>query len=518
VLGVAPNLSGLDAIAVTPDGGQVYGVTTAQDALVVVNADGTQRQLFTDGAGGINHLNGARDVAVSSDGRHVYVASAEDRAITVFARDAATGNLALHSFVVAAGPVGTFDSIVLNDAGTRLWTAGPGGINAFTRTTAGTLVQLPGTVAGTYSEIEVSRDGSLLYAVSRAADQLRVFDAATLTLVQTLSGAALGLDGAADVAVSGDDRFVYVTGQDGNTLTVFERATGQSTLARVQTVTNGDGVRGMAEPTDVTVTADGQFVLVTGTVSNAVAVFQRDAATGHVQFVQVVRNNVGGAAGLLAPSAIATSGSRTYVGSLGAPGLLGGLAAFDNESMLPAPIVARTTFDAIEALGVTTGGGDDTITLRVAPEPEVASTTFSTGDGRDTVVLADLSASTTVHLGARDDRALLQASRDDAGVVIHGEGEDDTIEVERVGGGTALAEVFGGDGRDIVRVSGANLPATTDSSPRLVAHGGDPDGVPASEGDRLVFDPQDPTPGSPNFEARDASDARRPIRARAASA
>ena len=79
-------------------------------------------------------------------------------------------------------------------------------------------------------------------------------------------------------------------------------------------------------------------------------------------------------------------------------------------------------------------------------------------------------------------------------LLIYGDEEDDslvhchdTIAIERVGPDT-FTEVFAGPGRDIIRVSGANLAASSTT----VVHGNEPEHMPGEEGDILIFDPQDP--------------------------
>jgi hypothetical protein len=257
-------------------------------------------------------------------------------------------------------------------------------------------------------------------------------------------------------------------------------------------------VRGLAGASDVVLTTDDRFVLVTGEVGNTVAVFQRDTATGRIQFVQLLRNNVGGVAGLLAPSSLVVdpAGDRILVGSLGQTGAVGGLVTFDNVTLgidIPEPTQLHTAFDGIEQLGVSTAGGQDTISLLHAPEPQITTTTITTGDSSDSVVLLDLSPQTFVNLGEGDDTVQLRSITANTNVQIHGEGGADTIDLQRVGESTST-EVFGGPGPDIVSVLGGQLPA----SATTIVHGDDPT---TSPGDTLVFDPQDPTPndGTPNY-------------------
>ncbi|MCF4969231.1 hypothetical protein CV014_19930 [Nostoc sp. CMAA1605] len=500
-LTVTPNITGLQSIALSPNGQQIYGVNPTQNALVSVNAsDLTQRQLFKDGLEGVNGLGGATDLTISRDGNHVYVTSPGDRILSVFQRNATNGNLSLVQELPISGR--SLESVAISSDGNRVYAAGTNGLQAFNRntttgvlTTAQTSLNLGGV--SNFSNIAVSNNGSVLYAASRTSDSLLVVNASNLSVIQSISGAVNGLDGAKGLAISSDDRFVYVTGQDGNTLSVFQRDTTTQNLTLVQTLQNSvNGVRGLLGASDVTVTPDGRYVMVTGTDSNAVAVFEQDTSSGRLQFAQLLRNNVGGATGLQTPTAIATNanGTKTFVSSLGITGSNGGLAVFDTNTLQPEPTTILTTFDNIEALVVSTASGEDVITLRQAPSPKVLTTTINTGDGNDSVILQALSSTTVVNLGTGNDTAQLRAETPSSNLTVRGQGGDDTINIERVGT-SSRTEVFGGDGRDTVRVSGANLP----TSATTIAHGDNPNGVPQTQGDTLIFDPQNPNPNTPNY-------------------
>ncbi len=308
-----------------------------------------------------------------------------------------------------------------------------------------------------------------------------------------------GLDRASSVAVSNNDRFIYITGRDSDSISVFERDLATDTLALVDTIHNGvNGVRGLEGASAVKLTPDGNYVVVSGEESDALAVFQiADADTGRLQFAQLLRNNVGGTLGLKGPGslAFAMSGEHLFAG-----GSLG-LAEFDNlsaGSSLPEPSHFLTELEGIEALTVTTGAGDDNVTLIRAPGAEVVTTTINTAGGDDSVVLQDLIAAMTgdlltpttmVNLGVGDDRAELRADRPGTSVAIDGGEDDDSIFIQ-VMGEEARAVVSGGAGLDTVQVAGANLPFSSDPNAILVAHGDAPNSVPQDEGDTLRFDPQ----------------------------
>src|SRR5688500_4078423 len=55
--------------------------------------DLTFLQSFTDGAGGVDGLSGANQVAISHDGENVYVAGRFDNSVAVFSRNPVSGVL-----------------------------------------------------------------------------------------------------------------------------------------------------------------------------------------------------------------------------------------------------------------------------------------------------------------------------------------------------------------------------------------------------------------------------------------
>ncbi len=85
-------LDGIQSIEVSADGAQVYAAAQLDDALVVFKRnrnDGglTYHQAFRDNVDGCQGLNGAHDLVVSPDSRHVYVASELSDALCVVYRN-----------------------------------------------------------------------------------------------------------------------------------------------------------------------------------------------------------------------------------------------------------------------------------------------------------------------------------------------------------------------------------------------------------------------------------------------
>jgi cysteine-rich repeat protein len=206
-----------------------------------------------DGLGGVDGLDGARAVAVSPDGAHVYVASIHDHAVAVFARDPMTG---------ALGFVETQKN-------------GVGGVDG---------------LDGAFS-VAVSPDGAHVYVAGADDEAVAVFvrDPATgaLAFVEAPRNGVGGVEGLANalsVTVSPDGARVYVAGNADRAVAVFARDPVTGTLAFVEAQRDGvGGVDGLEGASGVTVSPDGAHVYVASVEEDAVAVFRQiTCGDGHL--------------------------------------------------------------------------------------------------------------------------------------------------------------------------------------------------------------------------------------------
>ncbi|HWV88082.1 MAG TPA: beta-propeller fold lactonase family protein, partial [Capillimicrobium sp.] len=252
------------------------------------------------GLGGPAPFMGSNALAISPDGRHVYVASSSSDAIAVFARNARTG--------VLTQPDGAAGCVAAGGAEGCAPAVGLDGPNSVT----------------------VSPDGATVYATARGSSSVAAFarDASTGGLTQVADGclAASAVDGcrpgralagADAVAVSPDGRNVYVAAFHGNAIAVLARdaATGALTQAAgAAGCVAADAADGCAPalaltaPEGLAVSPDGSTVHVASALANAVLTFSRDAGTGAL-------TQLGDGAGCLAAGLVAGCGpARALLG------------------------------------------------------------------------------------------------------------------------------------------------------------------------------------------------------------
>jgi len=337
-VGGVDGLRGVWSVTVSPDGKHVYAAGYRDDAVAVFSRDETTGKLAfveaqKEGVGGLDGIGGACSVAVSPDGRHVYVASHWDYAVAVFSQDRTTGKL---TFVEAQRDgVGGVDGlfviqwVTVSPDGKHVYAAGyrDYAVAVFSRDeTTGklTFVEVQkddvGGVDGLYgaSFVTVSPDGEHVYAAGYLDSAVVVFkrDRGTgkLTFVEVQQdgvGSVDGLRGASSVAPSPDGKHIYVAGVSDHAVTVFsqDKTTGKLTWIEVQQDGVG-GVDGLQGARSVVVSPNGRYVYAAGWGEHALAVFSRDGTTGKLTFVESQRDGLGGVDGLQGASCVAVSPDR----------------------------------------------------------------------------------------------------------------------------------------------------------------------------------------------------------------
>jgi DNA-binding beta-propeller fold protein YncE len=355
---------GSRAIALSPDGSNVYVASSRSNAIAVFRRNPRTGALGQpSGAAGCVAakgvfecgkaigLNGPNSVAVSPDGRNVYVTSRGSNSLTAFSRDRSTG--ALHQLPGVAGCVSGVplpgcaagaallgpDVVVVSADGNNVYVGSFFGnaVAAFGRDRAsGALTQLAGS-AGCVAEatsgcttgialgapegMAISPNGASVYVASALSNAVAVLarDKSTGALSQStdgsgcivdvaLTGCTTGvqLSGANAVTVAPGKGNVYATSLFSNSVTSFARSTSSNGLTQLpetsaclvwlRAVGCSFG-RALSSPEGLAVSPDGANVYVAAFATGAIDVLDRAKESGAV-------TQKPGRAGCLAPRSV----------------------------------------------------------------------------------------------------------------------------------------------------------------------------------------------------------------------
>ena len=287
-------------------------------------------------------LDDARAVALSPDGRSLYVAAATPASVTAFS--VAPGNGLLQQLNLSAGCLASVEQ----DGLRRRSRARPAPRRSRSRPTtststwprrrpvrsrasrasrtarscsssaspaASTATAVAGCDGGPplagADAIAISPDGRFVYVAAATADALLAFsrDAATGRLTP-LAGAAgclranrtncapvTGIDGPSAIAITPDGTSLYVSSATAGTITAFQRDVNTGTLTQLApgagclsdvALADCTPIGGLARASSVVVTPDGLTVVAVGTDDDAVISLRRDPATGALTRVSCV--------------------------------------------------------------------------------------------------------------------------------------------------------------------------------------------------------------------------------------
>jgi 6-phosphogluconolactonase (cycloisomerase 2 family) len=241
--------------------------------------------------GSIRHeaLLGAVTLAISPDGRFVYVPAFQTSAVNVFRRDAATGHLEHQATLADAAQLGGIVTLRLSPDGKYAVGAcfRAKSIALFSRhAETGELALESVRAHEPEGDLKLewpidaifSTDGRFVYAVDDRLATVVVFEVAEgkrLKLVHTFEGQDRCFDGARGIVAHPDGKTMYVSSRRYGALAVLDVDPATGKLGVRQILRDGqEGIQGLAGTTGACVSRDGKFVY---TISGR---FEGDQAIG----------------------------------------------------------------------------------------------------------------------------------------------------------------------------------------------------------------------------------------------
>jgi len=282
-------LTGAVGVAVSPDGKSVYVASRSSDSIAhffrgaggKIRYDGCLNNEGSEGCVNLpgEPLDGANDVAVSPDGKSVYVASASSDSVAHFFRGGPDGQISYDGCLnndgssgcvdLPAGPINEADGVAVSPDGESVYVTGA----------------VSDSVAHFFRD---GPDGQISYDDCVANDTSQGCTALPVPV----------LDGAISVAVSPDSKSVYVASLLSGTVSHFFRGgpAGQISfdgcLASAATPgcvdLPGEPLKGA---TDVTTSPDSQSVYVASQISESVSHFFRDRVGGQISYDGCLNND-----------------------------------------------------------------------------------------------------------------------------------------------------------------------------------------------------------------------------------
>ena len=251
---IKDNTSGVDGlngarwVTVSPDGNFVYIAGYYDDAIAIFSRNNSTGELtfvemLKDGVNGVDGLKRANSVTITADGMFAYATGYTDDAIAVFSRNTSTGELTyIEKYINGVAGVNGLNgaqSVIVSSDGTSVYASGynDNSVVAFSRNTSSGLL----TFVAMYRDgvdgvdglsgsraVALNPDGIHLYAVSGGENAMVLFkrDEATSALTYEFKhedgiAGINGISGVRTVAVSPFGRHIYVGGTDDNSVAIF---------------------------------------------------------------------------------------------------------------------------------------------------------------------------------------------------------------------------------------------------------------------------------------------------------
>ncbi len=337
--GVA-GVTGIDdpvAIALSPDGAQLYVAGSGANAVAVFARDADTGALrpagvVRDGARGVDGLDQPGDIALSPDGAHVYVAGFDADALAVFSRDAVTGQLrfaaVMRDRVARVRGLGGAVSVAVSPDGKAVYVAGreDDSLVAFSRDAVSGKLRFVESVRERDfgpTSLAIAPDGRHVYVSGFDASALAVYERDPAThrlrraaIVRDADDPAHALTNAASVAVSPDGRSVVAASYGENALELFERDPGSGALRRRATAHAGvDAPVRLRQPLGVAFAPNGREIYAAAADPGSLVAFETSA--GGLRPVAVHHDTGTAAVAEACAVGVSPDGAHVYVAGYG---------------------------------------------------------------------------------------------------------------------------------------------------------------------------------------------------------
>ena len=297
-------LDGVNSVALSPDGQHLYSTSSTDNSIALFSTqEFSFGEVLFDGEAGIDGLDGTTNILVSPDGRHVYTAAFAENAIGVFALDEENSALSLVEIERndQAGVVsmnGPFN-LAMSADGRDLYVAAPNssGLVHFSRSSATGELTFEETLSdasvgsGLFGAIAVavSPDGAHVYVGLAAENAVSVWSrdpmTGALTFVQIrseLDGIVTGLAAIRNLQISPDglDLYVAAAGNAGSMGARFRRVPTTGALLFQGEIPRGFGNNNNILVPPVVITQDGLNVYMAD--SSGIVGYTRSPSSGEL--------------------------------------------------------------------------------------------------------------------------------------------------------------------------------------------------------------------------------------------
>jgi uncharacterized repeat protein (TIGR01451 family) len=378
-------IEGVKSLALSADGNHLYATGPLTNSMAVFSIDQTSggltfEQSLQNSVAGASGLISVTDVAVSIDGKYVYLTSGIDNSFSVFLRNPNSESISFGQLTYLA-----------------TYTNGTDGVAGIAGASAIALLQSNGT--------------DYVYILGAGEQSVALFSRVTggsseLSFVEFKQNGTSNVEGLTlgqDLVISADGLSLYVAGFTEKALVQFDRNETDGTLEFVNALNDGDMllqpgefIDGLEGASGLFTPMDGSHVYVVAALDNSLATFSRDNTglvnqNGNIAFQQALIDGEGG----VSPG---TEVTYTIVVSNGGPSNVKKAVIKDNFP----PEFEQISFECIRFAGadctdgVQNGNVDVVADLPVGSKVVISATGMIKSDATGTLVNTATVSSSTI--------------------------------------------------------------------------------------------------------------------------